>query len=257
MNKKFLLVAVVLTGMILASLSGVLAKNEKEFVPPEEEGIYDVLGHPEIKVKVFVHREKPAKSSIPNEYCGLPDPDSTSVVDKTSWKLAEDRTYNLNIVSVPSTIGANNLGTIADKSSEVWENAINKKINLSRGANTNISRASYDGKNIIAWGKANANALAITYVWYNAKTGYVTEVDTIMNLKYPWKWSGGTSTCAWPDAYDAQAVLTHELGHWFGLDDEYTSDYVNNTMYGYGYKGDAKANTLTTGDILGIQAIYK
>ena len=241
----------------MASLSGVLAKNEKEFVPPEEEGVYDVQGHPEIKVKVFVHRAKPAKSSIPFEYCGLSDLDSEAIVDWTGWKLAGNRTYNLNLATVPSTIGANNVVTIADNSSKVWENAINKKIDLSRGANTTISRASYDGKNIIAWGRANANALAITYIWYNTKTGYVTELDTIMNFKYPWKWSGGISTCAWPDAYDAQSILTHELGHWFGLDDEYTSEYVNNTMYGYGYKGDAKADTLTTGDILGVQAIYK
>lgn len=256
MNKKFLLITVILAGMILVSLSGVLAKNEKEFVPPEEEGVYDVPGHPEMKVKVFVHREKPKKPSIPDEYCGKPDPDSDAVVDWAGWKLAGDRTYNLNLVSVPSTVGAGNLPTIADNASGEWEKAINNKIKLSRGANTTVSRASYDGKNIIAWGRANANALAITYVWYNSKTRSVVEVDTIMNLKYPWKWSG-TSTCAWPNAYDAQAILTHELGHWFGLDDEYDTTYVNNTMYGYGYKGDAKADTLTTGDILGIQAIYK
>jgi hypothetical protein len=51
-------------------------------------------------------------------------------------------------------------------------------------------------------------------------------------------------------------VLTHEQGHWLGLDDVYTTAYVNNTMYGTGSRGDLKPDTLTTGDVAGAAAIY-
>jgi hypothetical protein len=30
----------------------------------------------------------------------------------------------------------------------------------------------------------------------------------------------------------------------------------NNTMYGYGARGETKKNTATTGDLLGLSAIY-
>ena len=77
-----------------------------------------------------------------------------------------------------------------------------------------------------------------------------------MNKAYVWTWSGGTTDCAYTESYDAQNILTHEIGHWFGLDDEYTDEYIENTMYGYGSKWEVKKNTLTTGDINGLQAIY-
>lgn len=255
MTKKFLF-SIILGGVLIFSFSvGVVAQPRKEFVPPEEEGIYDVPGYPGLKVRVFIHREKRDKWPTFEFKCGLSDPDSEEVVDSTSWKLTENKTYNLNLASVPLSVGQNNLSQIAENASNEWERAINYKIMLTRGEDTNISKAFFDGKNVIAWGRLKTNALALTYVWYDSKTGGVKEVDTIFNLKHPWKWSG-TSTCAWTNAYDVQAVLTHEFGHWFGLDDEYDEKYLNNTMYGYGFKGDAKADTLTTGDILGIKNIY-
>ncbi len=156
---------------------------------------------------------------------------------------------------MPSLVGSSNWPEIAENSFNVWENAIHNKANVTRGANTNISRQGLDGKNIVAWGSASGSALGVTYIWYYPSTGEVVELDTILNKKFVWTWSGN-STCAYTDSYDSQNILTHEIGHWFGLNDHYTEDYVNNTMYGYGFKMDAKGDTLTSGDILGVQAIY-
>ena len=59
------------------------------------------------------------------------------------------------------------------------------------------------------------------------------------------------------NAYDAQEILTHELGHWMGLGDMYdAANYQNATMYGYGSKAEVKKDTLSTGDISGIGVIY-
>ena len=62
---------------------------------PEEDGIYDEPGHPGVKVRVFVHRERPAKPSTPPTLvCELTDPSSTAVVGKEAWKLTPTWAYN-------------------------------------------------------------------------------------------------------------------------------------------------------------------
>ena len=257
MIKKFSIILIVF--VVLVGGNFVFAKNDKNndknIDIPEQDGVYDVPGHHELKVRVFVHRigGKPGPTSTLQ--CNLSDPDSLTVVDSAGWKLPSTWTYNLNPSSVPSSVGSSYLSTIAANAFKEWGGAVNE-VNIKRGLDTTINRKGYDGKNIVAWGSASSSALAVTYIWYYPSTGLVAEVDTIMNTKFFWMWSGGSSTCAWSNAYDAQDILTHELGHWFGLDDEYTSAYVNNTMYGYGSKMDAKADTLTTGDILGVKTIY-
>jgi hypothetical protein len=258
MFKKLFAILTILVVVFGVSSSLVSAKNDKNYDIPEQDGTYDVLGHPELKVRVFVHKVKPPQPPAPETtlVCKLDDPKSEAVVDSAGWHLPATFTYNLNKSSVPSSIGGNNLVTIADNSFSVWIAAINKKVNIVKGSDTKISQKAPDGKNIIAWGKISASALGVTYIWYYPSTGIAVDVDTIMNSKYFWKWSG-ISTCAYTNSYDAQSILTHELGHWFGLDDEYTSEYVNNTMYGYGFQKDAKGDTLTDGDVLGVNAIYK
>lgn len=257
MAKKFFAILITLIIVLGISSNLVLAKNDKTGDIPEEDGIYDVPGHPELKVRVFVHNVKPGKPAppTPSLQCGLSDPDSKAVVDGAGWKLPATFTYNLNLNNVPALVGSGNWPVIAENSFKVWENAIHNKADVTRGANTNISRKALDGKNIVAWGSASGSTLGVTYIWYYPDTMEVVELDTILNNKFVWTWSG-SSTCAYTNSYDSQNILTHEIGHWFGLDDHYTEDYVNNTMYGYGFKMDAKGDTLTSGDILGLQAIY-
>ncbi len=280
MHKKLFAVCLVAVIFVLVwSLSPVFAKNPdnngqagKEI--PEQEGTYDVSGHPNLKVRVFIHRPArggrkptptptPTPPPSPSTICGLSDPDSTFVVGSTGWHLASGSwIYNLNPNSVPASVGPANLTTISTAAFNRWSGAIGNKVTFVQGPNTTINRAVYDGKNIITWGRVSNSALAITYTWYYPSTGLVAEVDTIMNSPYLWSWSNPASwtdpstTCAVVDSYDAQDILTHELGHWVGLDDYYTDPYINNTMYGYGSTTETKKDTLTTGDITGAAAIY-
>jgi hypothetical protein len=257
MNKKFFAILMMALVVVIGfSVSSVAAKNDKNNDIPEENGIYDVPNHPDLKVRVFVHKAKPSPQPQPTYVCNLDDNDSSAVVGSAGWKLPSNWTYNLNLGSVPSSVGSNNLPTISGNAFAQWTNVLNDKVSIIRGSDTKINKKGLDGKNIITWGSASGSALGVTYIWYNPTTEEVRELDTIMNQNFFWKWSNGVSTCAYINSYDAQDIMTHELGHWFGLDDEYTSAYTNNTMYGYGSTGDAKADTLTTGDILGVQAIY-
>jgi hypothetical protein len=165
--------------------------------------------------------------------------------------------YWLNSSSVPSSVGGKNLSAIANNGFGVWQAALGTKARtLSLAGATLTDRARYDGKNIIAWGSASNSTLGVTYVWYYISTRQVAEVDTIMNKRFSWSWNGGGTNCANNNSYDAQNILTHELGHWYGLDDHYTSGYANNTMYGYGSKEEVKKDTLTEGDVIGINNIY-
>ena len=77
-------------------------------------------------------------------------------------------------------------------------------------------------------------------------------------MKFNWAWSDQTtnSNCAYSGIYDAQNILTHETGHWMGLDDTYTDEFTNNTMYGYGNTGEVKKDTLSSGDVNGVNSIY-
>ena len=261
MKRNIFMLSVIVSVFALFLLTP--AARAQETPPlPDKAGVYDVPGHPKLKLRVFVYNEKfsakptPTPPSAP--VCS-PDDDSTSIDGIIGWHLPGTVTYRLNIASVPSIVGSGNFSTIAGNSYSAWSASTNigRKVAFNQGADTLVSRASLDGQNIITWGRTSGSALAVTYTWYNRTTNVVTENDTIFNLKFPWAWSGGATFCAVSGYYDAQDILTHELGHWMGLDDEYDGAFANNTMYGYGSKNEVKKDTLATGDVTAADSIYQ
>lgn len=263
--KKSLSFLLISSFVLLVVGSIASAKNIK-FAPPSEEavsdGLYDVEGHPELKVRVHVHQAhgdiKSSSNSIGALVCNIPDPDSSSVTPKTPWHLPSAVTYRLNTGSVPAGVGGANLATISGNAFSDWSFAVGGKISFTRDSNTSTSRAQFDLQNIIAWGRTSNGTLAVTYTWYYPSTGTVAETDTIFNSRYSWAWADQSVHlgCAYSNAYDAEDILTHETGHWMGLDDTYTSPFTDNTMFGYGGTGETKKDTLTTGDIAGVNLIY-
>lgn len=268
--KKAFIIVILLVAALFLGVALVQAKPDKDTDSnlPEVNGTYDVPGHPELKVRVHVYPAKdvdkakpaPGATVTPLLVCGL-DPVSDAIVHPVGWHLKSgDWKYKINTSSVPASVGKSNLATITSRAFTEWQSKTDLKSRVSfiYNGTTTVTRAKYDGQNIVTWGAAPGSALAITYTWYYPNTGLVAETDTIMNQKFPWSWTDQTAyqNCADPNSYDAQDVLTHELGHWAGLNDEYSPAYVNNTMYGYGAKGEVKADTLTAGDIAGINKIY-
>ena len=254
---------------VIATLPGVIAAKSgaDDYTLPEQDGTYDVPGKPGLKLRVIVHHAKgEAKSAKPapvaTEECGIADPESANIVSAAGWHLPASWTFRVNSSSVPAGIRSN-VGTIISNSYAAWAAALDDKVVFSRNPiDTTVSTAKLDRQNIVTWGRTSGTALAVTYIWYD-DAGLATEIDTVMNNKFKWSWSDPSSpawsanpTCAYRGVYDAQDILTHELGHTVGLDDEMTSDYADSTMYGYGSTGETKKDTLTTGDIAGASAIY-
>lgn len=242
--------------------------------PPDVSGVYDVPERPGMKVRVFAHPPKPTPPPAPGRTprpssspspetavnnslaCGLTDPDSSSVVGKAGWRIPSGNWgYQLNISSVPSSVGQGNLDTIVNAGFNQYTSASGNKVTFVKGVNTSVNRARLDGRNIVSWGRAGSGTLGVTYIWYYPSTGLTAEIDTIMNNRYKWSWSN-SNVCADNLTYDAQNIMTHELGHWLGLNDEYGSPFIDNTMYGYGALKEVKKNTLTSGDISSVASIY-
>lgn len=251
------LIACFFSSLLLFAATPVLAQAQSDNAQiPEKNGDYADPEHPGMRVRVFVHEPKDARGT-PSVSTFCPDNDSASIVPPAGWHLPNGTwTYNVNVSSVPSSVGSN-ISTVVGESFGKW-NAAQGKVTIIRGDDTTINRKGFDGKNIVAWGRTSGSALAVTYTWYYTATHEVAEVDTIMNLKFPWSWTPyALNACGIANTYDAQDILTHEIGHWMGLNDTYDAVFGDNTMFGYGSRGEIKKDTLTTGDIAGVQNIYK
>lgn len=256
MNKfiSFLFAFLLLFGSVL-TVSAKPTDTSNDDGIPEVSGDYKDPKHDGVRVRVFVHEAKQKLVTSTLAVCN--DSDSTAPVHPTGWHLPSNVNYNLNTSSVPASVGSSNLPTIASDAYQTWQTALGSKVNFNRGNNTFATRSAFDGQNIVAWGRTNGGALAVTYTRYYTATGLVADVDVIFNKKFPWSWTPYTlGGCGASNSYDAQNILAHELGHWVGLDDEYDSAYVDNTMYGYGSKAEIKKDTLTTGDKANLGTIY-
>lgn len=219
------------------------------------------LAEGSITLRVFNQEIRPMENHparLQALVCNVSDrPSDVSVA--TDWKLSSTVSYRVNTLSAPFALRSR-LGTIVSNSFSTWS-PLTKGVSLTRGSDTLVSRARHDGQNIIAWNSLSRSVLGVTYIWYNTDTNYVVEVDTLLNSRQPWSWTDPATTnvdreCPTTNSYDAQNILTHELGHWVGLDDLYTANEEDLTMYGYGAKQELKKDTLESGDKSGVVSIY-
>jgi len=169
-----------------------------------------------------------------------------------SWDLAVDLSdYEVDYVAYPSFV---DVGSTTE---------IKYMINLYSDTPTidNKARASIgypDYKNVITWGRAQAGVVAYTVIWYISGTGEIVDADIVLNSYYKWGIADGDeSTNDLKNKFDIRNIITHEAGHWSGLDDIYDSAYSAITMYGYTSYGEEIKRSLEPGDIAGVQFVYQ
>jgi hypothetical protein len=100
-----------------------------------------------------------------------------------------------------------------------------------------------------AWEFAT-NQVALTLVHFDNRSGAIFDVDMAFNAAH---FTFSTDATCDPDAADLDAVLTHEFGHFFGLDH---SEKADATMAPTSGPGDCAKRDLTVDDSAGFCAIY-
>lgn len=209
------------------------------------------------KTHVYYPKEKNKANSLISCDPTTTDPSSFGL---TGWQLPQTVHYRINKAEAPSSVRSI-FQTVVTNSFQTWSAASSGKVNFVYDGTTSLRRAKLDGQNTITWARLNGSSLGITYTWYYPDTGQVVDVDTVMNKKYNWSWTNPNSinvetSCSQTNTFDVQNILTHEFGHWMGLDDLYSSSVKDLTMFGYASPGELKKDLPASGDLLGINSLY-
>jgi hypothetical protein len=108
-----------------------------------------------------------------------------------------------------------------------------------------------DGKNVVGFRKLPTDTLARTCWW--TINGRIVEADIQINSTVRW----ATSLASCRNAFMLEAVMTHEVGHAFGLGHVGEAKHGRLTM---STRLDGPCNnqeaTLGLGDMLGLEALY-
>jgi len=146
--------------------------------------------------------------------------------------------YRFSITAVVNTITT---------AANAWDGETSYQVFKYRGT-TSRAAGRRDLYNVVSWGRYRAGVIAVTYIWYSGSR--MIETDCLMNTYYGWSLSDATGKM------DVQNIMTHEFGHWCGLDDLYSDADYWLTMYGYSSYGITYQRTLGLGDINGVTAVY-
>jgi|GEM_PF-2653706 len=158
------------------------------------------------------------------------------------------------------------------RSIDAWRNVTGTSINLRDPVLTTILEdPHYDGKNQIKmytdqWAnlsfKPPTTALAVTISTYT-NPNEIIDSDIFFNgVNFEWANFNDEGDRDGRSKYDIENVLTHELGHFLGLDhtsvnsNETEKDFLEATMFFSSRPGDTERRTLNAKDILGVQHLY-
>ena len=128
-------------------------------------------------------------------------------------------TYSLNLSNVPVGVGAVNWPVIAERSLGGWKQAVNSNVVFVEGLTQELANRQEMVK-YLGLGTNDRNAL-VTYTRYNTVTSrvdrYNHESKVCVDL-------GGQ--CLWCCKYYDTKYLDTRVGSLMGLNDHYTSEYV-------------------------------
>jgi hypothetical protein len=124
-----------------------------------------------------------------------------------------------------------------------------------RAGTTKAPVTAADGTTTVTWVNEgwdddyDPNALAITITTYDTTSGSIQDADIVVNARFPW-----TAVDDCDTAYDLQSVLTHEVGHLFGLGHD--AEDPDATMYPSAGVCETKKRDLAASDLAGLTFLY-
>ena len=138
---------------------------------------------------------------------------------------------------------------------QVWEDVTGSTYNFTRGADTESIDPSPTGTHIVGFDETNSSGffppgsgiVAITAISFNTSNGNILDADILFNgSQFVFSTDGS------PGTFDVQDVLTHEIGHFIGLDH---SPQVTGTMWPFVSTGQWLHRSLTADEEAGASAI--
>jgi hypothetical protein len=111
-----------------------------------------------------------------------------------------------------------------------------------------------DGTNVVTWDKFDSDIIAMAGICTDNAGKVVRDADLALNVTYHWENINGTPSTR--HSIDIQSIVTHELGHWLGLLDLYSTRDIHQTMSGYAGYGETNKRTPALGDIIGVQTLF-
>ncbi len=162
--------------------------------------------------------------------------------------------YNLNPAG-SDNVPFNQVESAITSSFQSWEDLPDSALAFTRGPNSTVKGTGADATYQIFWAESTADvgyadlsgALGITFVAFR-NSGELVDASMILNgVDFTWATDGRS------DALDIAEVMTHEIGHSFGLTH---SGVANATMFPRTGAGVTRGRTLSSDDALAVAAIY-
>ncbi len=120
-----------------------------------------------------------------------------------------------------------------------------------RGEMNRRNRDPSDNRNLVTFADAaslGSGVLGATFIT-SGSDGRITDADIVLSRAIDFT----TRFSAFAGSYDAESILTHEIGHLIGLDH---TGLVRATMAPFTDRGDVHQRSLATDDLLGAGMLY-
>jgi hypothetical protein len=159
--------------------------------------------------------------------------------------------YRIHAGGLPG-LGNNSEFTAVQRAFETWQSIPSSAIAFRYDGTTSTQTGGNDGVNIISFQDTSfsfgTGTIAVTVS--SSSQGFFRDADILFNPSSP---SITFSTDGRSDGFDIQAIATHEIGHFLGLD--HTS-IVSATMNPTGGRGTVFPRVLKNDDIIGASTLY-
>jgi hypothetical protein len=177
----------------------------------------------------------------------------------------------MNPVPGANITGSRDPAEVIRQGFRVWSSIPTAIIAFAEGTPI-ANKVAYDGKNVVvtnltasewaAFGVSSAVLAFTTVNWSDGGAvsdklgqpvgfpGQIMDADIVFNPSYQFSTDSDNITS---DKLDFQAVITHEIGHFLGLDH---TPMVSSTMFWSTTGGTSRQRTLTTDDIAGVSSLY-